>query len=364
MAAPRQHIEDVFGRLEKNMLAKALPYMFTTEPHEFQSAIKAMARKSLEKQQVAEAEKQAAAKKNVEDKEASLIARREDVKRCEELLAQRLRESSEKETERVEAANRIKEEEAIHICAQSRHDELSQERQILKNSKEEVDRALQGFSQLLDGKCENDKRDDAVNACLLHLLGASKVLQAAVPKALACEPSQRGPFSERVFEEVLLLLNEKSASKAASLRVDAEKFRRVSAEHLGAWAVTEQARDGFRQAQQAKAEAEGAHHAAQVVHSNVQEGVADAEKSVNYALSMQAIVDSLVDDVDKALSFITQLENDVENSVETVGKEVVEEEHVEEMADKENEVVVKRRKLEHVEIDNLTVVEPLTVANH
>jgi len=294
-----------------------------------------------------------------------LNAQRDDVKRSEDLLAQRLRESGEKEAEWTEAANRIKEEEATQSLAQSRHDQFAQEREILQNSKEEIDRSLKGFTQLLEGKCGNDtNRENAVNACLLHLLGASKVLQAAVPKALTCEPSMRGPFCERVFQEVSQLLNEKSATKAASLRVDAEKHRRASAEALGAWAVMEQARDELRQAELAKVEADGAHHAAKVVCSNTQEAVVDAEKTLNFALSMQAIVDNLVEDVDKALSSFTMLENDIDNTCESVCKEPIEKQLVEEAVDKENEHVAKRQKFDHVEADNHTVVEPLTVVNH
>merc|ERR1719262_1838030 len=115
---------------------------------------------------------------------------------------------------------------------------------------------------LLDGGWEDE---EVRGACIegvcgyLSNEGADVVLLASLPKALARRPTEYGTFDKIAVDEALRFLSDKVAECTAQLAEGEEQFEDAKAEHAGACAILDLAREKVQAATEVRDNADTAH---------------------------------------------------------------------------------------------------------
>lgn len=164
------------------------------------------------------------------------------------------------------------------------------------------------------------------------------------------QKKERGPFDNIAVEEANRVMSEKLSGLVAELAAGAEKWDDATAEHLGAWAICDCARDQERAATEAR---DSADSALQTAIENKKLAAAKAvehEAGLNTKLSEATLLESKVQQLDLALTSLAQLESgealkadaDMADAILAAEKESKEAAMVVDKENKENSIVVDK----------------------
>jgi hypothetical protein len=296
----------------KQLLLAALPHSFGTNVHQFQKEAASMLRKSLEEARAAAGEAQVATTQRVKEAQIILEALQADVESstgAEEAAHAVLNEKASA----VEVAHEtVKREEAACDEASSTKVEVVAEQQKHEAAKAEIESIQTGsFRMLLDGGWEDEEvRDACIDAVCNYLSaeGADVVLMAALPKALALRPAECGGFDKMAVDEAFRLISEKVAACDAKLKEHADAFEDATAEHLGAWAIADVAREKEKAANAERDAAHAALQSASVDKKLALSKVMDQKTSLETVVKEATLMESKVQTLDLALTSLAQLE--------------------------------------------------------
>jgi hypothetical protein len=297
------------------MFLHALPHIFGGERHEFQIRLASMLREVLKQAREQQAGKQASTTTSLEETTAIL----------EKLQQEKSEADAEAEKAKTiveEKTTVLTEKQRIAVSEAQRHEETLIENDFVKKhyaeleaSKNEIDSVVNGsLSMLVSGSWDSEEaRDDYLKPVMDYLqqIGCDKVLLAALPKALGCNPEKRGDFARFSVDETVNCLNEKVASITKLLEEGAVKFEEANAENLGAWAIAEVARDAENAALDAKNTAEGQLHQATINDKLVQSKVDDTKMDVERIIAEQTLIEAKITNIDAAVGEMDKLEIEV-----------------------------------------------------
>jgi hypothetical protein len=331
MASSTAQIAKVLNEADHNaadpmtakMFLHALPHIFGGERHEFQIRLATMLRETLKQ-----------AREQQTGKQVSTTTSLDETKATTEKLQQ---EKSEAEAE-AEKAKTIAEEKAAMLTAKQqitaneaqRHKETEAENEFVKKYHAELEESKNGIDSIVNGCLgmlvagswdSEEVRDDYLKPVMDYLqdMGCDKVLLAALPKALGCNPEKRGDFAKFSVDEAVNRLNEKVANITKNLEESKVKYEEANAENLGAWAIAEVARDAENAALDAKNTAEGHLHEATINGKLAMSKVDDIKMEVERILAEQSLIDAKIINIDAAVGEMDKLENEiVEPTTESV----------------------------------------------
>jgi len=190
---------------------------------------------------------------------------------------------------------------------------VAAERQTLEAAKAEVESVKDGsFQMLLEGGWEDDEiRDACIEAVCNYLReeNADVVLLAALPKALSFPPAKRGPFDTISVEEANRVFSEKVSGLVGQLAAGQEKWEDATAEHLGAWAVFDVARDQERAASESRDSACASLQTAIEENRLAAAKVVEQELSLGGKLAESTLLEAKVQQLELALRSLAQLES-------------------------------------------------------
>lgn len=310
----------------KQLLLTAVPNVFGTNLHKFQKEAASMLRKSLEEGRAAAGEAQVASSQTVEEVLTALEALHagsESAIAIEEAAKLVLDEK----IAALETAKVTKKRE-VELCeeAHTAQGEVSAKRQKLEADKAEIESVQNGsFRMLLDGGWEDEElRDECIDAVCSYLKteGADVVLLAALPKALRHRPADCGNFDKVAVDEALRVISEKVSTCATQLAEGEEAYEEVKAEHLGAWAISDVAREKELAASEERDTAYGALQDRIVDKKLAVNAVDEQNSTLTSSLSKQALADGKVLQLDVALGAFAQLEAGEEEEADKENKEV------------------------------------------
>jgi hypothetical protein len=222
------------------------------------------------------------------------------------------------------------EKQRVAVTEAQRHKETLKENDFiakhhaeLEESKNGIDSIVNGcLSMLVSGSWDSEEvRDDYLKPVMDYLqqMGCDKVLLAALPKALGCNPEKRGDFAKFSVDEAVSRLNEKVASITKHLEESKVKFEEASAENLGAWAIAEVARDAENAALDAKNTAEGHLHQAAINDKLALSKVDDIKMDVERIVAEQSLIEAKITNIDAAVGEMDKRETEiVEPTTESV----------------------------------------------
>lgn len=290
-----------------------------------------MLRKSLEQARAAAGEAQVTSTQRVNEAQTVLEALQADADRtkADEESAQSVLNEA---TAALEAAqSTVVNEETLCEEAKAVKAGLADERQRIEAAKNEVESILTGsFRMLLDGGWEDEGlRDACIEAVCSYLVSASAdvVLLASLPKALGRRPTEHGVFDKIAVDEASRVLSEKVAECTAKLAEGEEQFEDAKAEHTGAWAVLDLAREKVQAASEVRDKADATLQTAAVDKKLALSKVMDQETILEALRSETKLADGKVEQFELALSAFAQLESgedaDMENKENVVSVEEV-----------------------------------------
>jgi len=332
----------------KQMLLTSLPNAFGPDMHQYQKEIASMMRQSLDTARTAVAETQDTLAQQVREDEAALQVLQSDAarKQVSEESARALLDEKAAELAKTNAA--VAAEEIICEKAVASKEVVAAERQTLEAAKAEVESVKDGsFQMLLEGGWEDDEiRDACIEAVCNYLReeNADVVLLAALPKALSFPPAKRGPFDTISVEEANRVFSEKVSGLVGQLAAGQEKWEDATAEHLGAWAVFDVARDQERAASESRDSACASLQTAIEENRLAAAKVVEQELSLGGKLAESTLLEAKVQQLELALRSLAQLESgellEKENAME-VDKENQQNVVSADMENKENVVADK-----------------------
>jgi len=296
----------------KQLLLAALPNAFGSDLHQFQKEAAAMLRKSLEEARAAAGEAQVTVTQRVHEAQTILETFQADSERAagaEEAAHAVLNEK----TAARDAAHAMVQSEVI-MCKETEDAKavVVVERQTHEAAKAEVESVQNGsFRMLLDGGWEDEEvRDACIDAVCSYLNtdGADAVLLAALPKALACRPAESGAFDKVAVDACSRLFSEKVAACTAKLAEGEENFEDSTAEHLGARAILDVAREKEQAANEVRDNATADVRSAIVDKKLAVSKVMDQQAAVEAVSSEAALAEAKVQQLDLALVNFAQLE--------------------------------------------------------
>jgi len=296
----------------KQLLLTTVPNAFGSNLHKFQIEAASMLRKSLEQGRAAAGEAQIASAQTVEEVKTALEALNAGSESA--VATQEAAQSVlDEKTTALETAKVTKKRE-VELCeeAHTAQGEVSAKRQKLEADKAEIESVQNGsFRMLLDGGWEDEElRDECIDAVCSYLKteGADPVLLAALPKALQHKPADCGNFDKVAVDEALRVIHEKVSTCAALLAEGEEEYEDVKAEHLGAWAISDVAREKELAASDERDTAYGALQDRIVDKKLAVNAVDEQNETLTSSLSKQTLADGKVLQLEVALGAFAQLE--------------------------------------------------------
>jgi len=311
VAAAIKEIDDC-PETVKQMFLTALPNVFGRDMHPFQKETGAFLRKSLEEARAAAGEVLVGTNQRVTEAKTVLETLQADAESttAAEGAAQVVLNEKIAELEAAEAT--VTEEESLLEETKAEKDLTTEEQQKLEAAKAEAESIQNGtFRMLLDGGWEEEEvRDMCIDGVCGYLQaeGADVVLLAALPKALLLRPAECGAFDKIAVDEACRLISEKVAACTAQLANSAERFDDVNAEHLGAWAILDLAREKVQAVTEVQSNADASLKSATVDKKLALSKVMDQDATVNTILSEATLAEAKVQQLDLALVALTQLE--------------------------------------------------------
>jgi len=321
----------------KQMFLASLPNAYGSNLHPYQQEVAVMIRKSLEGARAAAADTQVSLAQNVQEARTALEACQanvESIQAAEETARTLLEErAAALETRKVA----VEAEESVCKTAESSKVSLSAEKQELEEAKAEVESIKNGsFQMLLDGGWEDDEVRDACTEAVCNYLqeqGGDVVLLAALPKALSFPPAARGPFDTIAVDAASNAFLEKIAELTKQVDAAEEKCEDADAEYLGAWAISDVARDQEQLASEERDRADVSLNTLIVEKKVAASNVIDQDATLAAVLSQSTLLDAKVEQLDRAIAGLAILEAGEEESPMAVDKENCENAMV---VDKEN----------------------------
>jgi len=309
----------------KQLLLAALPNAFGSDKHQFQTEAAVMLRKALEDGRAAAGEAQIAASQRLEESKTSLEALQADAEASASSEEAARAVLADKVAAVETARATVKQEKTMCDDAQSSKAEVAAERQTHEAAKAEVESVQNGmFRMLLDGGWEDEEvRDAGIDAVCGFLSndGVDAVLLAALPKALACKPTNAGPFDKMAVEEASRIFSEKVAACDAKLAEGQENFEDITAEHLGASAILDVARETELAANEVRDQANTAVQTAVVEKKLAKSKVMDQKVALEAVAAEELLAAARVQQLDVALTSLAQLEAGEPMEVDQENKE-------------------------------------------
>lgn len=271
-----------------------------------------MLRKCLEEARAAAGEAQVGIAQRVKEAQTvleTLQADKESLTATEEAAHVVL---SEKVAALETAQAEVKSEERLCEEAEAGKASVMAERQTLEAAKGEADSIQNGSLQMLldGGWADEELRDACIDAVCSYLKseGADGVLLAALPKAFGCRPAECGAFDKIAVDEAVRAISDKVAACATQLAEGDERLEDVKAQYLGAWAISDLAREQVQAASEVRDNADSALQRATVDTKLAQSKVTDQDLILSTCLSESTIFDAKLKQLDVALSALAQLE--------------------------------------------------------
>jgi len=271
-----------------------------------------MLRKSLEQARGGAGEAQVGASQRVEEARVVLETLQADADSTTS-TEEGARRTLNEETEALEAAQATVTSEEV-LCSEAADAKalVAEERQKHEAAKAEVESVQNGtFLTLLGGGWEEEEvRDMCIEGVCGYLQseGADVVLLAALPKAFRCRPAECGAFDKIAVDEASRYISAKVAACNAQLAQGAEEFEDITAEHSGAQAILDLAREKVEAASKVRDSAEAALSSATVDKKLALSKVMDQDTALAASLSESVLADAKVQQLDLALRSLAQLE--------------------------------------------------------
>lgn len=296
----------------KQMFLAALPNLFGPDLHAYQKETAAMLRKSLEHARAAAGEVQVEATQRVMEARTVLETFQADVAdttACEDAARSVLHEK----TTALESAQAVVEmEEKLCEEAKKAKDLIAEEREKLEAAKNEIESVQNGsLRMLLDGGWEDvEVRDACIEGVCSYLKNADTdvVLMASLPKALARRPADYGEFDKITIEETLRVFGDKIQSFTVQLSEGEERFEDATAEHMGAWAILDLARESVEAAREVRDKADQELQSAAGSKNLAVSKVSEQDTVLESLLKASAAADTKVQQFEEALRSFALLE--------------------------------------------------------
>jgi len=301
----------------KQMLLMALPNVFGSNLHQYQREAASMLRKCLEESRARAGEAQVAAGQSVKEAQTALETLKVNAESHVAAEDAARTDFNEKVAALQSAQVLVKSEEEICKEAEQAKTIAEAERQKLEEAKAQVESVKNGvFRTLLDGGWEDEEiRDVCIDGVCSYLSSedTDAVLMAALPKALAHRPTEWGVFDKIAVDEALRVISDKVTLLTTQLADGAEKFEDAKAEHSGAWAILDLAREEVQELSEVRNGSDRALQNATVETKLAFSKVLEQETTLKALLSESGAVDAKVQQLDLALSYLAELEAGEDN---------------------------------------------------
>lgn len=271
-----------------------------------------MLRKSLELARAKAGENQVAASQRSTEAQTVLETLQADVQSTTGVEEAARAELKEKVAAVELAQSTVKSEEELCEEAKAAKALVTVEHQKIEEAKAELESINNGsLRMLLDGGWEEEEvRDACIDGVCSYMGGedADAVLLAALPNALRCRPAECGAFDKIVVDEVSRFFSQKIAACEAQLAQGQESVDDAIAEHTGAWAILEMAREKVEATIEVRDSADAALGRATVDKKLAQSKAMDQDETLATMLAEAALAEGKVRTLNVALSSLAELE--------------------------------------------------------